>query len=97
MQMIKFLANDNGSRDNQSIHGALPDGWAILPADMETPNFPFGEIEAAEIDGVMTVIRWIPGQMPKPEPVPAPEPTQMDRIEAQVTYTAMMTGTLMEV
>lgn len=24
------------------------------------------------------------------------EPTQLDRIEAQVTYTAMMTGTLME-
>lgn len=25
-----------------------------------------------------------------------PEPTQLDRIEAQVTYTAMMTDTLME-
>ena len=25
------------------------------------------------------------------------EPTQLDRIEAQVAYTAMMTGTLMEV
>lgn len=25
------------------------------------------------------------------------EPTQLDRIEAQVTYTAMMTDTLMEV
>lgn len=25
------------------------------------------------------------------------EPTQMDRIEAQVTYTAMMTDTLLEV
>ena len=28
---------------------------------------------------------------------PAPEPTQLDRIEAQVTYTAMMTDTLLEV
>ena len=28
---------------------------------------------------------------------PAVEPTQMDRIEAQVAYTAMMTGTLLEV
>lgn len=27
----------------------------------------------------------------------ADEPTQMDRIEAQVTYTAMMTDTLLEV
>ena len=34
---------------------------------------------------------------PEPEPVPDPEPTQLDRIEAQVTYTAMMTDTLLEV
>lgn len=33
------------------------------------------------------------------EPLPAPEetPTQLDIIEAQVTYTAMMTDTLLEV
>ena len=28
---------------------------------------------------------------------PAEEPTQLDRVEAQVTYTAMMTDTLLEV
>ena len=28
--------------------------------------------------------------------IPAPAPTQLDRIEAQVTYTAMMTDTMME-
>lgn len=33
---------------------------------------------------------------PAPAPEPEPEPTQLDRIEAQVTYTAMMTDTLME-
>lgn len=27
---------------------------------------------------------------------PEPEPTQLDRVEAQVTYTAMMTDTLLE-
>lgn len=32
-----------------------------------------------------------------PEPMPEPEPTQLDMIEAQVTYTAMMTDTLLEV
>lgn len=31
-----------------------------------------------------------------PPPAPEPEPTQLDRIEAQVTYTAMMTDTLLE-
>lgn len=33
---------------------------------------------------------------PEPEPV-TPEPTQLDRVEAQATYTAMMTDTLLEV
>ena len=30
-------------------------------------------------------------------PIPDPAPTQLDQIEAQVTYTAMMTDTLLEV
>lgn len=34
--------------------------------------------------------------IPEAEEIPA-EPTQLDRIEAQVTYTAMMTDTLLEV
>ena len=34
--------------------------------------------------------------LPEPEPV-TEEPTQLDRVEAQVTYTAMMTDTLLEV
>lgn len=37
--------------------------------------------------------------IPEPEPKQAleSEPTQLDRIEAQVAYTAMMTDTLLEV
>ena len=35
-------------------------------------------------------------EIPEPEPVKL-EPTQLDIIEAQVAYTAMMTGTLLEV
>ena len=31
------------------------------------------------------------------EPDPTQEPTQLDRVEAQATYTAMMTDTLLEV
>ena len=40
---------------------------------------------------------WIPLSMPEPEPEQEPEPSQLDIIEAQVTYTAMMTDTLLEV
>lgn len=39
---------------------------------------------------------YIYDPLPEPEPI-EPEPTQLDVLEAQVTYTAMMTDTLLEV
>ena len=96
MKIIEINALDNGAHRNQSYHGVVPSGWAVVPDDMVCENFPFGEVEVAEIDGVMTVTKWTPGTMPEPEPV-EDSPSQLDIIEAQVAYTAMMTGTLMEV
>ena len=48
-------------------------------------------------DGVLTLTN-VPEPVEPEEPdYPVdPEPTQLDRIEAQVTYTAMMTDTLLE-
>ena len=97
MRMIEIAALDNGAHRNQTFNGKLPTGWALIPDNMECENFPFGEVTAEEIDGVMTVTEWVPGEIPEPEPVPEPEPTQLDTIEAQVAYTAMMTDTLLEV
>lgn len=97
MNMLEIKALDNGAHNNQTYHGVLPDGWAVVPDDMICENFPFGEAEAEEINGVMTVTKWTPGTMPEPEGSVDPEPTQLDIIEAQVTYTAMMTDTLLEV
>ena len=98
MRLIEIQALDNGAHNNQTINSVIPvpTGWAVIPEDMECENFPFGEVEAKEIDGVMTVTKWTPGEIPETEPV-EPEPTQLDIIEAQVTYTAMMTDTLLEV
>jgi hypothetical protein len=56
-------------------------------------TFPFVEIEVER----NVVTKMTAGVVPEPEPEPTPEPTQLDRIEAQSAYTAMMTGTLMEV
>lgn len=98
MKIIEIAPLDNGAHRNQNGGlSVVPSGWAVIPDNMECENFPFGEIEAAEIDGVMTVTKWNPGVMPEPEPEADPEPTQLDIIEAQVTYTAMMTDTLLEV
>lgn len=98
MKILEIAALSNGAHSNQIISCILetiPEGWAIIPDDMETPNFPFGEVDVEEIDGVMVVTKWTAGTLPEPEPIPAPEPTQLDIIEAQVTYTALMTDTLL--
>ena len=50
--------------------------------DMICENFPFGEVKAEEIDGVMTVTEWIAGTMPEPEPISEPEPTAEQLLDA---------------
>ena len=97
MRIIEINALENGAHRNQNGGvSVLPDGWAVIPDGMVCENFPFGEVEAEEINGVMTVTKWTPGTIPEPEPVEE-QPSQLDIIEAQVTYTAMMTDTLLEV
>ena len=74
MNMLEIKALDNGAHRNQTYHGVLPDGWAIIPDGMVCESFPFGEVEAEEINGVMTVTKWTPGTIPEPEPEPEVEP-----------------------
>lgn len=92
--MIEIAALKNGAHRNQTCHGIVPDGWAVVPNGMELENFPFGEAETAVINGVMTLTAWTPAEIPETEEA---QPTQLDYLEAQVTYTAMMTDTLLEV
>ena len=45
MTMIEIVPLDSGAHRNQSGSAkAVPDGWAIIPDGMETPNFLFGGI-----------------------------------------------------
>ena len=95
MQIIEIKALDNGAHNNQTSDAitAPPPGWAEIPAGMEVPKtFPFVDIEVAG----NVVTKMTAGTVPEPEPAAEPEPTQLDRLEAQSTYTAMMTGTLLE-
>ena len=75
MRIIEISALENGSHDNQIINSnmALPDGWAILPEGMATPNFPFGNITVDESEPPV-VTSWTPLPIPKPEP---PTPAQL--------------------
>ena len=96
MRIIEITALENGAHRNQSGGlSVVPSGWAFIPEDMVCENFPFGVITVDEsVPPVVT--SWTPGEIPEPEPVEE-QPTQLDIIEAQVTYTAMMTDTLLEV
>ena len=79
MRIIEIAPLYNGAHRNQNGGlSVVPEGWALIPADMETPNFPFGEVEVAEIDSVMTVTKWAPGEMSAPEPIPDPEQPESD-------------------
>lgn len=100
MTIIELTALSNGAHRNQS--GSMttaPDGWAVIPADMDIPTaFPFVDI-TVEDDTVTSMIAnheaydaAMAAVSAQPE-----EPTQLDRIEAQTAYTALMTDTLLEV
>lgn len=96
MRLIEVECLENRAHNNQEIpDGALesvPDGWAVIPEDMVIPGtFPFVNIEVE--DGVVTSMTA--GEVPDPEPEEQLKPTILDQIEAQVTYTAMMTDTLL--
>lgn len=94
MRIIEIVALDNGAHRNQNGGlSVVPEGWAVIPDGMTIPDtFPFVNITVK--DGVVTSMTA--GTMPEPEPVEE-VPTQLDMIEAQVTYTAMMTDTLLGV
>ena len=92
MLIIEIQPQENGAHRNQTCNlSTVPEGWAVVPDSITVPDtFPFVDITTE--DGV--VISMTAGIVPEPEPEPTPAPTQLDRIEAQITYTAMMTDTL---
>ena len=92
MRLIQIKPLPNGGHRNQSGDFAfVPDGYAVIPKGIETPNFPFGAVEVEEVDGVMTVTKWIPGLMPEVvEEIPPISP--IEQLRADVDFIAAMTG-----
>ena len=78
----------------------LAEDGRILSATFEK-YAPADSVLADELpEGNLADYRWQDGAfvydpLPEPEPV-TEEPSQLDRIEAQSVYTAMMTDTLLE-
>lgn len=82
MLIIEIAALDNGAHRNQrgSI-SRIPDGWAVVPDGMDTPNFPFGEVTVNDA-APPVVTSWTAGELPEPEPEPEPTPTTEERVSA---------------
>lgn len=76
----------NGNYEGMPIVDTLPDK-SDLPEGITVENIDVNDFQL--IDG-----KYVYNPLPKAEVVE--QPTQLDIIEAQITYTAMMTGTLLE-
>lgn len=100
MRIVEINQSSTGAHRNQTIiFGKLsniPDGWAVIPDNMETPNFPFGEVKAEKINGVMTVTNWVAGTVPAPVVLPEEGNEtgvgEVEQLRADVDYIAIMTG-----
>lgn len=80
MTIVEIVALANGAHRNQSGARVIPEGWAVVPENLSTPNFPFGDLEAEEIDGVMTVTSWTALPIPEPEPEPVSDDISADEV-----------------
>lgn len=84
LRIVEIKALSSGLHRSQTYHGEVMDGYALIPEDMDTPNFPYGEVEATEINGVMTVTKWTPSAMPEPiEPESTPAEQREDAYNTQ--------------
>lgn len=84
MRIIEIAALDNGAHRNQNASlSKVPEGWAVIPDDMEIPStFPFVDIEVE--DGVvvsMTAV-LVPEEPAKEET--EYEPTVEDDVDAML-------------
>lgn len=69
--------------------------YAVVPDDLVVSILETGGFVDIELNEDGTeVVAFTPLEIPE-IPEPKPEPSQLDLIEAQVTYTALMTDTLL--
>lgn len=95
MKIVEIIALENGAHRNMTYNngGTVPAGWAIVPAGLDTPNFPFGNIT---VDGQTppVVLTWEPLPIPEPEPDVPDEPTEEESVwdELDKAYTEGVNG-----
>lgn len=97
LTIIELAARPDGGHGLQSqSHRAqcwLP-GWVAVPQSLTKAVWDCGGYCVLELNANRELVGITPTDPPQPQPEP---PTDADRLEAQVTYTAMMTDTMLEV
>lgn len=90
MKIIEIQGLSNGAHRNQETTSTrVPDGWAVIPADVSIPEtFPFVDIQ---VEG-NKVVSMTAGVVPEPEPEPEPEPTETEQLRADVDFLSAMMG-----
>lgn len=85
MKIIEIVPLSNGAHRNQNGNlNTIPSGWAVIPSDIICENFPFGEVEVVEINGVMTVTKWTPSEIPE---APIDNSVEIEQLKAQLAST----------
>ena len=88
MRIIEITALSNGAHRNQTgTFSTIPDGWAVIPDGMETPNFPFGEVTVDETQTPPVVTGWTAGTIPEPEtPSPSKQREEAYNTQAIISF-----------
>lgn len=89
MRLIKIQAETSGGHAYQVSDSisVVPNGWAVVPDNMETPNVPYGDITVEELDGVMTVTSWTARDNPEPSEPIEREATTAEILDAMLGVT----------
>lgn len=94
MTIIELQARPDGGRGLQSQSHRTQcwlEGWTAVPAELEGAVWESGGYCTLELDGEGALAGITPIERPREEE----QATAEERLEAQVTYTAMMTDTLL--
>ena len=68
MRTVEIKAQKNGAHKHTYNAPTLPAGHAVIPDGMVLENFPFGDLTAEKVNGVMTVTSWTPIKPIAPDP-----------------------------
>ena len=93
VELVKIEALPNGAHENLVCDepAAIEPGWAVVPVNSDTlPNFPFGNFDVEDVDGVphMVADSWEPLPIPDstgediPEDIPTGDTEVWDELDA---------------